>query len=49
MAAPIISGLVGLIKSKNKNATNQQVLEILNRNSINKNNLKIVDVISSLN
>lgn len=49
MAAPIISGLVGLIKSKNKNATNHQVLEILNRNSINKNNLKIVDVISSLN
>lgn len=49
MAAPIISGLIGLIKSKNHNLTNQQIIEILNRNTINKNNLKIVDLISSLN
>lgn len=49
MAAPIISGLVGLIKSKNKNSTNQQIIDILNRNTINKNNLKIVDVIGTLN
>jgi subtilisin family serine protease len=49
MATPIISGLVGLIKSKNKNLTNQKIIEILNKNTINKNNLKIVDVVSSLN
>lgn len=49
MAAPIISGLVGLIKSKNKNATNQQILNILKRNTINKNNIKIVDIIHTLN
>jgi subtilisin family serine protease len=46
MAAPVISGLIGLIKSKNKSITNPQ---ILNKNTINKNNIKIVDVISSLN
>ncbi|MBA4320988.1 MAG: peptidase S8 [Flavobacterium sp.] len=49
MAAPIISGLVGLIKSKNKNLTNQQIIDILNRNTINRNNIKIVDMIGSLN
>ena len=49
MAAPIISGLVGLIKSKNKNTTNQQILKNLNRNTINKNNLKIVDIIGPIN
>jgi subtilisin family serine protease len=49
MAAPIISGLIGLIKSKNKNISNQQIRDILNRNTINKNNIKIVDVIGSLN
>jgi hypothetical protein len=49
MAAPVISGLIGLIKSKNKSITNPQILNILNKNTINKNNIKIVDVISSLN
>ena len=49
MAAPVISGLIGLIKSKNKSITNSQILNILNKNTINKNNIKIVDVISSLN
>lgn len=49
MAAPVISGLVGLIKSKNKSLTNPQILKILNKNTINKNNIKIVEVIGSLN
>ena len=49
MAAPIISGFIGLIKSKNKNISNQEVLRILNSNSVIKNNIKILDIISSLN
>jgi len=49
MAAPIVSGLVGLIKSMNKNLTNQQIISIINRNSINKNNLKMLDIISTIN
>jgi len=49
MAAPIISGIIGLIKSKNKNISNQEILRILNANSISKNNLKILDIINSIN
>lgn len=49
MAAPVISGLVGLIKSKNKSLRNPQILKILNKNTINKNSIKIVEVIGSLN
>ena len=49
MAAPIISGLVGLIKAKNKNISNQDIIKIINKNSINKNNIKIIDIINSLN
>lgn len=49
MAAPIVSGFVGLLKSMNKNLTNQQIISIINRNSVNENNLKILDVISTIN
>jgi hypothetical protein len=49
MAAPIVSGFVGLLKSKNKNLTNQQILNIISRNSITENNIKILDVINSIN
>jgi subtilisin family serine protease len=49
MAAPIVSGFVGLLKSMNKNLTNSQVISIINRNSVRQNNLKILDVISTLN
>jgi subtilisin family serine protease len=48
MAAPIISGFVGLIKSKNKNITYSEILKILNANTITKNNIKILDVISNI-
>lgn len=47
MAAPIISGYIGLIKSKNKNLSNQEIIQILNRNSILKNNLKILNITSN--
>ena len=46
--APIISGLIGLIKSKNKNISNQEILKILNANTITKNNIKIVDIVSGI-
>jgi len=46
MAAPIISGLVGLIKSKTKNLSNKQVINILDKNTVIRNNLKMVDVIN---
>jgi subtilisin family serine protease len=49
MAAPIISGLVGLIKAKNKNISNQNIIKIINNNSIIRNNIKIIDIINSLN
>ena len=49
MAAPVVSGFVGLLKSKNKNLTNQQVLGIISRNSITENNIKILNVISTIN
>ena len=49
MAAPIVSGFVGLLKSLNKNLTNQQILSIISRNSITENNVKILNVVSTLN
>lgn len=49
MSAPIVSGFVGLIKSKNKNISNQDILKLLNSNSITKNNIKILDVVSNIN
>lgn len=49
MAAPIVSGFVGLIKSKNKNISNQEIIKMLDKNSINKNNFKIIDVKSVIN
>ena len=49
MAAPIVSGFIGLIKSKNKNISNQEIVKILNHNTINKNNLKILNVVSNIN
>jgi subtilisin family serine protease len=39
MAAPIISGTIGLIKSKNKNISNQKILRILNTNTTSNNNI----------
>lgn len=49
MAAPIISGFIGLIKSKNKNLTNEDIKNILNSNSRAVNNIKIFDVLGSIN
>jgi subtilisin family serine protease len=48
MAAPIVSGFVGLIKSKNKNSTNLEILKILNANTITKNNIKILNTNNTL-
>jgi subtilisin family serine protease len=49
MAAPIVSGFIGLLKSMNKNLSNQQILSLINRNSVTENNIKILDVIGTLN
>ena len=49
MAAPIVSGFVGLLKSMNKSLTNQQIISIINRNSVSENNIKILDVVSTIN
>lgn len=46
MAAPIISGFIGLIKSKNKSISNQEIMNILDANTKTKNNLKVFDVVS---
>ncbi|CAM3775092.1 S8 family serine peptidase [Flavobacterium gelidilacus] len=48
MAAPIVSGFIGLIKSRNKNISSQEISRILNANSILKNNLKTLDIITSI-
>ena len=48
MAAPIVSGFVGLIKSQNKNSTNLEILKILNANTITKNNIKILNTNNTL-
>ena len=48
MAAPIVSGFLGLIKSKNKNSTNLEILKILNANTITKNNIKILNTHNTL-
>ena len=48
MAAPIVSGFIGLIKSKNKNSTNLEILKILNANTITKNNIKILNTNNTL-
>lgn len=49
MAAPIVSGFIGLIKSKNKSISNQEIIKILNANTSTKNNIKILDVKSGIN
>ncbi len=46
MAAPIVSGFVGLLKSMNKNLTNQQIISIINRNALGENNFRILNVSS---
>ena len=46
MAAPIVSGFVGLLKSMNKNLTNQQIISIINRNSFGENSFRILNVTS---
>lgn len=43
MSAPIVSGFIGLLKSQNKKLSNEQILKLLNTNSIQLNNLKILD------
>jgi subtilisin family serine protease len=45
MAAPIISGYIGLLKSKNKNITNKQISNLLISNSKIKNNIPIFNAI----
>jgi subtilisin family serine protease len=42
MAAPIIAGIVGLLKSKDKNLSNDKIMGILNKNTIVINNIKII-------
>lgn len=49
MAAPIVSGFIGLLKSQNKNISTREVVELLNRNTITKNNIKILNAISTTN
>jgi len=49
MAAPVISGFIGLIKSKNKNSSNEEIQKILNTNTKTKNNLKILEVLTAIN
>ena len=49
MAAPIVSGFIGLIKSKNKNISNSEILKILYANTRTNNNIKILDAIKKLN
>ena len=44
MAAPIVSGIVGLIKSKYNNISNQEINNILDRNSKIINNIKVLNV-----
>jgi subtilisin family serine protease len=48
MAAPIVSGFVGLLKSMNKNLTNQQIISIINRNSFGENSFRILNVTTQL-
>jgi len=46
MAAPIVSGFVGLIKSKNKGIRNKEILKILNANTIQRYNMRILNIVS---
>lgn len=48
MAAPIVSGFIGLLKSQNKNISNQEVIAMLNKNSISRNDIKVLNVLSSI-
>jgi subtilisin family serine protease len=45
MAAPIISGYIGLLKSKRINITNNEIINILKNNAINKNHIPIFNAI----
>ncbi|MGV4413224.1 S8 family peptidase [Chryseobacterium sp. T1] len=42
MAAPIISGFVATLKAKNKNIGYKEVINMINKNSENKNNINIL-------
>ena len=42
MAAPIVSGFIGLFKSQNKNLTNQEIINLLKANSVMINDLNIL-------
>jgi subtilisin family serine protease len=44
MASPIIAGFVGLLKSKNKNISVEEIERILNTNSILINNIKVLKI-----
>ncbi|TXH79089.1 MAG: peptidase S8 [Romboutsia sp.] len=44
MASPIIAGFVGLLKSKNKNISVEEIERILNSNSILINNIKVLKI-----
>jgi subtilisin family serine protease len=48
MAAPIISGIIGLIKSKKKDISNQEILRIINANAIKKNKINILKISNSI-
>jgi subtilisin family serine protease len=49
MAAPIVSGFIGLLKSQNKNISTREVVELLDRNTVTKNDIKILNAISTTN
>lgn len=49
MAAPIVSGFIGLIKSKNKSVSITEIMKILNSNSSSRNNLKILEIKNKIN
>ncbi|MEP6262018.1 MAG: S8 family serine peptidase [Gillisia sp.] len=43
MAAPIVSGFIGLIKSNNPNITNKEIFELLQGNEVSRNGLNILN------
>jgi subtilisin family serine protease len=43
MAAPIVSGVIALVKSKNRDITNEQIFKLLANTSTFRNGIKIID------
>lgn len=48
MAAPIVSGFIGLIKSKHKNISNPEILKKIHSNSIGKNNMRFLNIVANI-